>query len=207
MPFKEKPMKVYIARNEKKLKYDIVSLTTDVSLDAVKPYSISEDEWAIIRPFVEEINSGKTNVHKNIPMPGGWYDLYAIENEKEWGILAESEHYYIRKEYEDASLYSKPDSRHIACVGDFYGEPHDAYIDPDERFCITIGCGIIKYMLCEPFESYMYDRDTPQWIEVGREGDIEWCDRIEAVTDSFVEISLEGEDRCRFNLDNLKKEK
>ncbi len=71
----------------------------------------------------------------------------AIIDEKEWGILAESEHYYIKKEYEDASLYRKPDSKHIACVGDFYGDPEDAYIDPEERFCITIGCGIIKYMI------------------------------------------------------------
>ena len=53
----------------------------------------------------------------------------------------------------------------------------------------------------------MYDRDTPQWVEVGREGDdIEWCERIETVTDSYVEVSIEGEDRRRFNLSTLEKE-
>ena len=200
-------MKVYIKRSEKKSKDAMATLTTAISLDAVKPYSISEDEWDIIRPLVKEINSGKANSHKNIPITEGWDDLHAIVNEKEWGILAESEHYYIRREYEDAVLYSKPDSKHIACVGRLYGEPHDAYIDPRERFCITTGCGIIKYMFSEPFESYMCDRDTSQWIEVGREGDIEWYDHIDKVTDSYVEVSLEGEERCRFNLDNLKKEK
>ncbi len=65
----------------------------------------------------------------------------------------------------------------------------------------------IKYMLQEPFEEYMYDRDTPQWIEVGRMGDIEWCDKIEEVTESCVEVSLEGEDMRRFNLETLQKEK
>ena len=45
----------------------------------------------------------------------------------------------------------------MASVGHFYGDPDAAYIDPEERFCITIGCGIIKYNLCEPFEGYMYN--------------------------------------------------
>lgn len=98
-------------------------------------------------------------------------------------------------------------TRRITCVGDFYGDPSDAYIDLDERFCITIGCGIIKYNLQEPYEEYMYDRDNSQWIEVGREGDdIEWCDRIEEVTDSYIIVSLEGEEKRRFNLNTLKKE-
>lgn len=60
----------------------------------------------------------------------------------------------------------------------------------------------------EPFEEYMYNRNTPQWVEVGREGDdIEWCDRIEEVTDSYIIVSLEGEERRRFNLNTLEKEK
>ncbi len=197
-------MKIYIKRYEKN--DEIRFYKTSISLDAVKPYGIADTEWEIIRPYVEEINEGKAGSYKDIRIPVGWYDLYAIIDEKEWGILAESEHYYIKKEYEDASLYRKPDSKHIACVGDFYGDPEDAYIDPEERFCITIGCGIIKYMIREPYEGYMYDRDTLQWIETGRTGDIEWCDRIEEVTGSYVEVSLEGEVQRRFNLETLKKE-
>ena len=118
-------------------------------------------------------------------------------------ILAESEHFYILGSYEAASLYRKPDSKYVACVGDFYGDPEDAYIDPEERFCITIGCGIIKYNLCEPFEEYRYDRETPQWIETGREGNIEWCDRIDEVTDSYISVSLNGEDKRKFNINTL----
>ena len=56
-------------------------------------------------------------------------------------------------------------------------------------------------------EGYMYDRDTPQWIEAGREGDnIEWCDKIEEVTDSYFVVSLEGEEKRKFNLTTLEKE-
>lgn len=199
-------MKIFIKRYEHKNEDNSTFYKTGVSVDAVKPYMISDSEWDILRPYVEEINEGKTDSHKDIRIPSGWYELYAINDEKEWGILAESEHFYIRREYEDASIYRKPDSKYIACVGHFYGEPEDAYIDPAERFCITIGCGIIKYMLQEPYEGYTYDKDTPQWIEVGREGDIEWCDHIEKVTDSYVEVSFEGEDRRRFDLETLEKD-
>jgi putative phosphoesterase len=119
------------------------------------------------------------------------------------GILAESENYYILGNFENVSLYRKSDSKFITCVGDFYGDPHDAYIDPEERFCVTVGCGIIKYNLCEPFEKYMYDRNTPQWIETGREGDIEWCDRIDEVTDEYIAVSLEGGARKKFDINTL----
>ncbi len=52
----------------------------------------------------------------------------------------------------------------------------------------------------------IYDRDTSQWIETGRTGDIEWCDRIEEVTGSYVEVPLEGEERRRFYMETLMKE-
>ena len=84
-----------------------------------------------------------------------------------------------------------------------YGDPEDAYIDPEERFCVTVGCGIIKYNLCEPFEGYMYNRNTSQWIETGREGDIEWCDRIDEVTEEYIAVSLEGGDKKKFDINTL----
>ena len=198
-------MKIYIERHEKRSDNGIIYLETSVSFGAVKPYCIAGPEWDVILPYVEKINAGLANVYKDIRFSVGWYDLYAIVDEKDWGILAESANYYIRREDEDASIYSKPDSRLIACVGDFYGDPEDAYIDPEERFCITVGCGIIKYMLQEPYEGYMYDKDTTQWIEAGRKGDIEWCDRIEEVTDSYIEVSLEGENGRRFSIETLER--
>lgn len=126
---------------------------------------------------------GDISEQKNIACGNSRFDLFGIENDFEAGILAESKRYYILRDYEEAELYRKPDSKYVASVGHFYGDPEDAYIDPEGKFCITIGCGIIKYNLCEPFEGYMYDRDTSQWIETGRKGDIVWCDHIDKVTE------------------------
>ena len=200
-------MKICIKKYEKKPETDFVFYKSFFSVDGVKPYDIEDEEWCVIEPFVDKLRRGEGKNYRDINTSEHWFDLFPIEDEKEGGILAESEHFFIVRDYEDASIYEKPDAKRITCVGHFYGDPTDAYIDPDERFCITIGCGIIKYNLQEPYEEYMYDRDTPQWAEVGREGDdIEWCDRIETVTDSYVEVSIEGEDRRRFNLSTLEKE-
>lgn len=200
-------MKIYIKRNEKKTDDACIALTTYISLNAIKPYDLDNEEWNAIKAYVESICNRETKSYTDIKAKGCWFDIYLIDVEKEWGILAESEHFFMVREYEDASLYRKPDSKRITSVGDFYGEPHDAYIDPEEHFCITVGCGIIKYNLQEPYEEYMYDRDTPQWIEIGRDGDnIEWCDKIEEVTNSYIVISLEGEEKRKFNLLTLEKE-
>ena len=64
----------------------------------------------------------------------------------------------------------------------------------------------VKYYLNEPFEIYMYNRVTPQWIEVGVTNDSEPCDKIEEVTDSYIIVSCEGTDRRKFNLETLEKE-
>ena len=175
------------------------------SLDAVKPFDLSEAEWEAIYPYVLKLANGEAEYFKRIVGPNCYFDLVCVHDDKEYGILCESEHYFVYRDYEGASLYQKPASKYITCVGDFYGEPEDAFIDSQEKICITIGCGIIKYNLCEPFEMYMYDRNTPQWIETGREGDIEWCDRIEEVTDSYIIVSSEGEDKRKFDINTLKK--
>jgi hypothetical protein len=199
--------KVYIEKHDKNVEMNLEICSTYFSIDAVKTYDISDNEWEVIRPFVEKICDGVAKKYTGIKVQESSFDLLLIEDEKDWGILAESENYFIVRDNEDASIYRKPDCRRIACVGDFYGEPEDAYIDPEERFCITVGCGIIKYNLQDPFEEYMYDCDTLQWIEVGRDGDnIEWCDKIEEVTDSYIVVLVEGEDRRRFNLATLEKQ-
>lgn len=199
--------KVYIKKFEKNVETDCKFCNTHFSIDAVKPYDISENEWDIIRPFAEKICAGVVKNYSGIKVQESSFDLLLIEDEKDWGILAESENYFIVRDFENALIYRKPDCRRITCVGDFYGNPSDAYIDPKERFCITVGCGIIKYSLHEPFEDYMYNRDTLQWIEVGREGEnIEWYDKIEKVTESYIIVSLEGEERRKFKLSILEKE-
>lgn len=199
--------KVCIKKYEKNIELDIEFYNVFFSIDDVKTYDISENEWAVIRPYVEKICDGVAKKYNGIKAQESSFDLFLIEDEKDFGILVESKNYFIVRDCEDASLYRKPNCRRITCVGDFYGEPEDAYIDPEERFCITVGCGIIKYNLQDPFEEYMYDCDTLQWIEVGRDGDnIEWCDKIEEVTDSYIVVSIEGEERRKFNLTTLEKQ-
>ena len=196
-------MKIWITRYTRKPEDEITRMKRMISLDAVKPYEIPEDEWEVLQPYISEIVGGRSSEHKNIVYGNSRFEIYRIDNDLEGGILAESKNYYILRDYEEAKLYRKPDSKYVASVGHFYGDPQDAYIDPEERFCVTVGCGIIKYNLCEPFEGYMYNRNTSQWIETGREGDIEWCDRIDEVTEEYIAVSLEGGDRKKFDINTL----
>ena len=195
--------KVLIEKSEKHPALDCDMFSDFISVDAVKPYDLSEAEWDCIEQAVLKLAEDGGNPSKWIIGPRCRFALTRMADSMDGDILAESEHYFVRREYEEAVLYRKPDSKRITCVGDFYGDPDDAYIDPLERFCITIGCGIIKYNLTEPFEEYMYDMETPQWIEIGREGDIEWCDRIEKVTDFYILVSCEGENLRKLNLITL----
>lgn len=106
--------------------------------------------------------------------------------------MAESKNYYLTGEYEKAMLYRKEDGAFIAHVGDFYGEPQDGIIDVDEKYCVTVGCGIIVYRLIPPFVNYQYRMITDQWYESGRDSDqIEWIDGIRQVSADEVEIVLE----------------
>ncbi|MDO4961497.1 MAG: hypothetical protein Q4E57_09645 [Eubacteriales bacterium] len=177
-------------------------------MDALKPYDLSDEEWDAIEDKVISLANGDIEEIKDVKGPGCSFDLMCIKDENDWPlyILAESEHFIIRRDNEDAALYLKPYSKYMTSVGDFYGEPQDAYIDPQERFCITVGCGIIKYNLSEPFYDYMYDMDVSQWIENGRGPEnIEWCDHIEEVTDSYIVVSAEGTDIRKFDLMTLEK--
>ncbi|MBR7019735.1 MAG: hypothetical protein IKI15_01605 [Lachnospiraceae bacterium] len=196
-------MKIWITRYTQKLDDEITRMERMISLDSVKPFELPEDEWEMLQPYISEIVGGRASEHKNIVYGNSRFEIYRIDNDFEGGILDESKNYYILRDYEEAEIYRKPDSKYVASVGHFYGDPEDAYIDPEERFCVTVGCGIIKYNLREPFEGYMYNRNTPQWVETGREGDIEWCDRIDEVTEEYIAVSLEGGDRKKFDINTL----
>ena len=196
-------MKIRITKYTKKTEDAITRMESMISLDGIKPYELPDDEWEAILLYVNEIVAGTASEHRAIVYENGCFDLFRIENDLDAGILAESKNYYILRVYEVAELYRKPDSKYIASVGDFYGEPDAAYIDPEEKFCITIGSGIIKYNLCEPFEGYMYNRSTAQWIETGRKGNIEWCDHIDEVTDDYIAVSLEGMVKRKYDIHTL----
>lgn len=111
-------------------------------------------------------------------------------------LIAESEHYCIKGEWETASLYSKKENKPITCVRDHYGDTADGLIDRNERFCVTVGCGYIVYFLNEPFEPYAYDRSTPQWTESGRENSkIKWIEKVRQISDNEVELTDEHGNR------------
>ena len=80
-------------------------------------------------------------------------------------ILAQSENYYVKADYEMAVLFAKDGDRRVACVGEHYGDAADCIIDSGERFCVTVGCGYIVYLLKPPFEDYASGKDTAQWFE------------------------------------------
>jgi len=112
-------------------------------------------------------------------------------------IMAESQNYILKGEYEEAVLYRKSDNARIAVVGDFYGDPNAGIIDGDERYCLTVGCGVIVYRLQAPFENYMYDTDTTQWYEFGRDPkSIDWIDEVRQIgPDKIKLIDASGKER------------
>ena len=114
---------------------------------------------------------------------------YEDGDPSDW-VIAESEHYIIRGCNEEANLYFKEDGRYITCVGDFYGDPMDGMIDEKERFCVTVGGGYVIYYLREPFESFMYNQTTNQWIEEARDSEHgPWIERVRQISDNEVELT------------------
>lgn len=107
-------------------------------------------------------------------------------------IIAESNNYILSGEYESAYLIQKSDGKRITCVGDFYGNPMAGIIDKNEKYCVTVGCGIIVYRLSEPFEEYTYDKDTLQWYEIGRNPEqIDWIVDVTQISDTEIKITDE----------------
>lgn len=109
----------------------------------------------------------------------------------EW-IVAESRNYYLYGSYECVYLVSQKNNRAITQVGDFYGDVQAGIIDPDERFCVTVGCGYIIYYLKKPFKGYEYDKITDQWSEGGRgPQNIHWIEDLKQISPNEVELTDE----------------
>ena len=112
----------------------------------------------------------------------------------EW-IIAESPNYYLLGCFEYADLISKKTNRFVATVGDFYGDVQDGIIDPQERFCVTVGCGYIVYFMGKHMRSYQYQKTTKQWFEAGRDpSNIHWFEHVKQLNDNEVELTdVDGE--------------
>ena len=79
------------------------------------------------------------------------------------------------------------------------------FFDAEEKYCVTIGNGIIKYFLHEPFEEYSRSKTSKQWIETGRTPDGDWFDRFEEITPAYIVVSWRGEKKSmrKFDLGTL----
>ena len=107
-------------------------------------------------------------------------------------ILAESENYKIVSEDECVTLIFKNSDREVK-IGDFYGDPDGAFLDVHEKYCVMYGCGVIVYFLHNPFEEYLYDKNTEQWVEYGREPqNILWFENARQIDNNSFEIITEN---------------
>jgi hypothetical protein len=70
----------------------------------------------------------------------------------------ESQNYSVVISHETV-LLERPDVSEPLVIGNFYGNMHDAVIDPEERWCVMVGCGVIVYRLGPPWKAYT----GPEW--------------------------------------------
>ena len=60
------------------------------------------------------------------------------------------------------------DGHRKTVVGDHYGDPIAGLIDRSHGWCASFGEGMIVYWLQQPFEEYLRDKKSHQWVEWGR---------------------------------------
>ncbi len=111
--------------------------------------------------------------------------------------LAESEHYEVYKEYETVFLKAKSSDK-IISIGDFYGDVAKAIISPEEEYCIMAGCGVIVYRLKAPYIPYEYEKNTSQWRELYRDGNV-WIMDI-ALRDDILIMQMETGEKENISL-------
>jgi hypothetical protein len=64
--------------------------------------------------------------------------------------LFETANFSVASEWETVYLIGR-DLKRPVVVGDFYGNPSAAAVDPAERWCVIVGCGLIVYRLGPPW--------------------------------------------------------
>lgn len=116
-------------------------------------------------------------------------------------LLASSDNYELMNEYESVYLFDKNTKKKGLLVADFYGDPTDAIISIDEKYCVVVGCGVVVYFLNKPYEQYEYSVNTEQWKEWGRSNrkKLIWVDSVKQKTERVIEIQTE--DGCIVELD------
>ena len=159
----------------------------DYVLSELSTYEIYEAE-PIAKFSIEEFSSFFADVEAKFP-----------------NVLAESEHFLININADYAELIRKEDYRTLVSAGKHLGRAKDAYIDPNEKFTITVGDGIVKYEIKDKYEKFYYEMEKPYTISTGNEDNILYLEHIEKVTDLFVEVSDDSGEIHRFNLNTLER--
>lgn len=118
-------------------------------------------------------------------------------------VIGESEHYIVIENCEEAVLIDKSNYNIVSYIGKHPGGVKGIYIDPYEKYCITVGKGIFRYDIQETYAGYLYESDNPYVKTVGRESNIFWCSKINEVTDSYIEVSSIDNKIYRYNINTL----
>jgi hypothetical protein len=102
-------------------------------------------------------------------------------------LLCRSPNFTVRSEWEVVFLEGRELTQR-AVIGDFYGDPAEAAIDATERWCVTVGCGLIAYRLTPPWRPWdgRVD-DLGQWWGHGQDPpEPLWLKHVRAIDDRFV---------------------
>lgn len=108
-------------------------------------------------------------------------------------VLCKNNLYVIEHEFETVFLRNRSNGSFV-CIGDFYGDPTDAIIDTDNRFCAVCGCGIIVYYIKKPFLSYQYHKSTSQWQEFFRSEQLYFESLRQKSQNEIIAVSEYGEE-------------
>lgn len=111
---------------------------------------------------------------------------------EDWNTpLTESKNFKIVNQYEAVKLIFKHDkTKPTITIGDFYGDPTCAMISANEKYVVMGGCGLVVYFLHAPYESYIYNKITPQYFELFRVPDNIWW--VETIYQADID-NLDGE--------------
>lgn len=102
-------------------------------------------------------------------------------------LLYENKAYQISNEYERVYLFNKTNNVSVV-IGDHYGDPTDAIISVDCKFCVSIGYGAIVYYLSPPMLDYNYEKNS-QWLDIMRDPkNALWFDSVKQIDESTVHL-------------------
>ncbi len=126
-------------------------------------------------------------------------------------VFGQSRNYTVTWEFETVWLEGSSVPEGLV-IGYFYGATADGAIDPDERWCVMVGCGVIVYRLGPPWEPFHFEgwpfqkrevalgtvhvrEPSQQWWEYGSHAsDYLWLESVEHVDgERFEAVVIEPE--------------